>query len=193
MPDAPGGSEDPFGVLGLDRHATVDEIRAARRRLALSYHPDRNLQGARRMQAINEAFDAAIGHATGRRLLGESSRSANGMHRPAPRPATRNQQWLSSRPQHDVPSFTIELLPVEAFEALLVVTSWMGQVLVDEPPYLLEVHIDDPQCWCRLELVPDAGAATVSPTVAGVDGAAAPDVEWIRDLWVANLNQLGEF
>ena len=35
--------------------------------------------------------------------------------------------------QHDAPSFTIDCLPVEAFEALLVVTSWMGEVLVDDP------------------------------------------------------------
>jgi hypothetical protein len=107
----------------------------------------------------------------------------------------------------------IEALPAEAFEALLVVTSWIGEVLVDEPPYLLDVHLAPPyDCWCRLELVPDAGSSTVSLTVAGVDradpvggvddvegderddvvdGASVPDVELIRDLWVRELNRLG--
>ena len=66
--------------------------------------------------------------------------------------------------QHDAPSFTIDHLPAEAFEALLVVTSWMGEVLVDDPPYVLEVHLTEPgPCWCRLDLVPDAGGSTVTP------------------------------
>jgi hypothetical protein len=38
--------------------------------------------------------------------------------------------------------------------------------------------------------VPDAGSSTVSLTVAAIDGAPAPDVEAVRDLWVANLNRL---
>ncbi len=93
--------------------------------------------------------------------------------------------------QHDAPSFTIDSLPVEAFEALLVVTSWIGEVLVDDPPYVLEVHLDEPSpCWCRLDLVPDAGGSTVSLTVASIDGAPAPDIEDVRDLWISNLNSL---
>ena len=67
----------------------------------------------------------------------------------------------------DVASFVIEALPVEAFEALLVVTSWIGEVIVDEPPYQLDVVLTDPlHCWCRLDLVPDAGASTVGITIA---------------------------
>ena len=93
--------------------------------------------------------------------------------------------------QYDAPSFTIDTLPAEAFEALLVVTSWMGEVLVDDPPSLLEVHLTDPApCWCRLDLVPDAGGSTVTLTVASIGGDPAPDVEDVRDLWVANLNAL---
>jgi hypothetical protein len=94
--------------------------------------------------------------------------------------------------QHDAPSFTIDVLPVEAFEALLVVTSWMGEVLVDDPPYQLEVFLHDPSpCWCRLDLVPDAGATTVSLAVAALEGDPAPDIDAVRDVWVANLNSLG--
>ncbi len=95
--------------------------------------------------------------------------------------------------QHDAPSFTVDVLPVEAYEALLVVTSWMGEVLVDDPPYLLEVFLHDPSpCWCRLDLVPDAGATTVSLMVAALEGDPAPDIDDVRDIWVANLNRLGD-
>lgn len=95
------------------------------------------------------------------------------------------------RLEHDAPSFTIDVLPVEAFEALLVVTAWHGDVLVDDPPYLLEVHLHDPApCWCRLELLPEAGGTIVNlsvlPAVPGV-----PTAEEVRDLWVASLNALG--
>ena len=89
-------------------------------------------------------------------------------------------------------SFVIEALPVEAFEALLVATSWIGEALVDEPPYLLDVVLTDPlRCWCRLELVPDAGASTVSLTIAAIGDEALPDIDAVRDLWVSTLNQLG--
>ena len=100
--------------------------------------------------------------------------------------------------QHDVPSFVIAALPAEAFEALLVVTSWIGEVLVDDPPYVLEVHLNEPApCWCRLDLVPDAGSSTVSLTVAAVDAAdglaEVPLVDDVRDVWVHHLNQPGAF
>jgi hypothetical protein len=89
----------------------------------------------------------------------------------------------------DVPSFTVEALPVETFEAILVVASWLGEILDDDPPYRLDTYLYEPfDCWCRLDVVPDAGASTVSLTVAGVDGAPTPDVVDVRDAWVANLN-----
>jgi len=67
-------------------------------------------------------------------------------------------------------------------------------VLVDEPPYLLDVHLYEPgECWCRLDLVPDAGASTVSITVASADGGPVPDIDEVRDTWVAHLNQLGRW
>ncbi len=92
---------------------------------------------------------------------------------------------------HDVASFTIEALPAEAFEAVLVVSTWLGDVLVDDPPYLLEMMLGDPfRCWCRLDLVPDAGASTISLTLAGLEGPPA-DLDEVRDAWVANLNLLG--
>ncbi|MEP7046827.1 MAG: J domain-containing protein [Ilumatobacteraceae bacterium] len=179
-------SDDPFGVLGLGRDATVEQARQARRRLASLYHPDHGGDPIR-MGQINVAFDAVI------HLLTQPPPPAPRVVEEAPVvvAATREPRPRYPGVQHDAPSFTIDSLPVDAFEALLVVTSWMGEVLVDDPPYVLEVHLTEPApCWCRLDLVPDAGSSTVSLTVASVDGTPAPDVELVRDLWVANLNRL---
>lgn len=187
---------DPFSVLGLPATAGADELRLARRQLALAEHPDRG-GSADRMQAINVAYEEAMELVVARNLHGPSAPAA-----PAPPPATEPRppsEHPSSAPrpggrprvERDDPSFVIEALPVEAFEALLVVASWIGEVLVDEPPYLLDVHLYEPgECWCRLELLPEAGASTVMLTVAGIEGVAPP-VEDVRDLWVANLNALG--
>ena len=190
---------DPFAVLGLPPTAGADDLRLARRRLALAEHPDRG-GSADRMQAINVAYEEAMELVVARELDGPI---AGGAAPPAPPPSTAPSEAPAEAPasaprpggrprvERDDPSFVIEALPAEAFEALLVVASWIGEVLVDEPPYLLEVHLYEPgECWCRLELLPEAGASTVMLTVAGLEGVAPP-VEDVRDLWVANLNALG--
>lgn len=178
---------DPFSVLGVDPDATLDEVRTARRKLAAEFHPDHGGDPGR-MGEINIAFDAVIAEIAIR--LAQVPMAQPPATAPAPAsqpPAGRRYQGV----QHDAPSFTIDTLPVEAFEALLIVTSWVGEVLVDDPPYLLEVHLNEPApCWCRLDLVPDAGSSTVTLTVASIDGTVAPDIEAVRDLWVANLNSL---
>ena len=159
---------DPFSVLGVRHDATLDEVRTARRRLAAEFHPDHGGDAAR-MGEINVAYQEVVAQLS---------------QRP---PTPRRYPGV----QTDAPSFTIDTLPVEAFEALLIVTSWMGEVLVDDPPYVLEVHLTEPApCWCRLDLVPDAGGSTVTLTVASIDAVPAPDIEAVRDLWVANLNRL---
>ena len=50
---------DPFALLGVPRTADADDLRAARRRLAMDEHPDRGGSAAR-MQAINVAFEEAM-------------------------------------------------------------------------------------------------------------------------------------
>lgn len=195
-------TDDPYRVLGVDPSASADELAAARRRLARTLHPDVGGDDEA-MRVVNAAYDEAVA-----RLLGpipptpEQSAppppSAPGWSpRSAPSSAGATHEPLFREQRHggarrDTPSFTIDVLPVDAFEALLVVTSWVGEVLDDEPPYRLEVFVRDPwQCWCRLDLVPDAGATTVSLTVAAPEGLPTPDPEDVRDLWVALLNQLG--
>lgn len=182
------GGADPFATLGLGPEATGDEIRAARRRLAKSNHPDQGGDQAA-MQRINEAADAAL------LTVDAGVAAATPPGTDEPDPAGRSDDRKQPAGGHlsgmarDMPSFTVEALPVETFEAMLVVACWLGEVLDDDPPYRLETYLYEPfDCWCRLDVVPDAGASTVSITVAGIDGAPTPDVVAVRDAWVANLN-----
>ena len=175
-------TSDPFAVLGVSRDATLDEVRTARRKLAAQFHPDHGGDPVR-MGEINIAFDAVVAQIA----VGPGSPPPPASAAPAQSSGGRRYSGV----QYDAPSFTIDTLPAEAFEALVIVTTWMGELLVDDPPYVLEVHLTEPApCWCRLDLVPDAGSSTVSLTVASIDGTPAPDVETVRDLWVANLNRL---
>jgi hypothetical protein len=202
---AGGNDADPFAVLGVPWTATLAEVREARRTLAFQLHPDHGGDVAD-MQRLNAAFDACVGHVTHRRRLqvppaagGETSAASGttsgttpprGWSRPpAPRPRHIEQ---------DAPSFTIDALPAEAFEALLVVASWIGEVLDDDPPYMLECHLHEPaDCWCRLDLVPDAGGSTVSLMMQVLNdrlaGGTTPHLsaELVRDVWVDHLNRLG--
>jgi hypothetical protein len=91
--------------------------------------------------------------------------------------------------QHDEPSFTIDVLPVDAFAALERVAGELGEILAEDPPYVLEVLLQQPApCWCRLELLPEAGATTVMMTVAGIQHVRPPIVEDVRDTWIEALN-----
>lgn len=165
---------DPFAVLGLDRNATIMQVRAARRVLAFELHPDRG-GDVEAMQRLNAAFEACVAHLTNRRPLPQPSRGS------------RRRQV-----DHDSPSFTVDALPAETFEALLVALSWIGELVDDDPPYLLECHLTEPEmCWCRLEVVPDAGGSTVSLSVASLGADTWVSAEAVRDTWVANLNRLG--
>jgi len=178
---------DPFTVLGVPSMSDAATLSAARRRLAQQLHPDRGGDAAE-MQAVNVAYDEAL------RLLAMPQPEPLPEPEPEPAPQPARRAPVRRRPtrgvQHDNPSFTIDVLPAEAFEALLIVTSWIGEVLVDDPPYVLEVFLHEPQpCWCRLDLVPDAGGTTISLTVAAVDDEPAPDIDEVRDTWVAGLNE----
>jgi hypothetical protein len=170
-------------LLGVPDGAGPDEVRAARRRLAKHSHPDLSGGDAEEMRRLNQAADivlASLGVDVGVGVGIGLDREPEARPRPGGRRA------------HDVASFVIEALPAEAFEALLVVTSWLGEVVVDDPPYQLDVVLLDPlRCWCRLDLVPDAGASTVSLTLAAVADAPLPELDDVRDIWVAALNTLG--
>ena len=175
---------DPYTLLGIDSDADAAAIHEARRSLAKQRHPDAGGSVAA-MQELNAAVDAALAA-----LAAQSGRPAA-----TPSDGSRGGRRRRSAPpgggvRHDHPSFTIEALPVEAFEGLLVVAAELGEVADEDPPYLLEVLLSAPPAWCRLELVPDAGASTVSITTARVPGHPTPDVDDVRDTWIRALNRL---
>ena len=188
MSGGSGTAPDPFAVLGVTATATLEEVRAARRRLAKELHPDRGGDGVR-MQEVNQAFDQAV-----RTLLGRPERVVPPPPRPAPpspppRRPPPSTVHVGSWVQHDEPSFTIDVLPVDAFHALLSAGERLGRVVVDDPPYVLDVVLGEPTlCWCRLELLPEAGGTTVMLTVAGTDQHRPPPVEDVRDVWIDALN-----
>lgn len=171
---------DPFAILGLAPDAAERDVIDARRRLAKEAHPDAG-GSVEHMQRLNDAADLAL-------------RQIATRGRPGARPAPPRGRPPGSSPgslRRDHPSFTIEALPVEAFEALLVVASWFGDLIDDEPPYALEVALTEPiGGWCRLDLVPDAGSSTVSISVAGAPGHPVPSVDAVRDAFVDGLNRL---
>jgi hypothetical protein len=172
---------DPLRVLGLGPAASLDEIESARRALAKRAHPD--VGGSLdEMQRINAAADAA------RRTLGRPAPTPPNAAPPAP-PATPPRGPMFGR--YDNPSFTVEALPAAAFEALLIVGGTLGDVIDDDPPYRLEVALSPPIAgWCRLDLMPEAGASSIALTVGGEPGALPPDLDLVRDAWIAELNQL---
>ena len=176
---------DAFAVLGVSRGATLDEVRAARRKLALQLHPDRaagNPDAERRMREVNVAFDQVVRLIRGERIAPSAP--------PEPeRPPVRRVARIST----DVAAFVIDCLPPEAFERLFIVSHWIGEPLYADPPGLLEVHLQEPSpCFCRLELMPEAGATMVSITVGTIEPwrIEAPDTDAVRDLYVLMINQL---
>jgi hypothetical protein len=164
--------------------------------LAKDHHPDQG-GDAGAMQRVNEAAAAALRIIEGQRPAPDASppappASPASSGSPAPtgaRPDPPPSQAPRGRFATDMPSFTVEALPAETFEALVVVSSWLGEILDDDPPYRLDTYLRAPfDCWCGLEVVPDAGGSTVSLAIAGVDGATTPDVLDVRDAWIAGLN-----
>jgi hypothetical protein len=173
--------------LGLGDMVTVDDIHRARRRLALRHHPDRGGDPVE-MARINRAADELLSALTPE----PESRSRS---RPQSRPESATWSGEPVRPRHimmaDHPSFTIDVLPVEAHEALTLAVASLGEIVDEEVPYMLEftVRVDGGESmWCRADIVPDAGASTVSivTEARGVD-----DVERLRDCLIREINRIG--
>lgn len=176
---------NPFETLGLAETASAAEVRSARRDLARSLHPDVGGDDMA-MQAVNAAAAEAL------RIIAAPSTTPAHSPPSSGSSAARTEgsaEWTGVR--RDAPSFTIEALPVEAFEALLVVTAELGEVEDDDPPYELRTLLADPlACWCQLDVVPDAGASTVSVSIAPVEGRPLPSLIDVRNAWIVALNAL---
>ena len=83
---------DPFELLGLDRSATLAELRSSRNRLAMELHPDHG-GSVEAMRELNAAFDAAVGHVTGRRPLVDDSSEWGRPPASADQPRQRRRRW----------------------------------------------------------------------------------------------------
>jgi len=159
-----------FKLFGLTHTASIDEIIQARRFLALEFHPDRG-GSDEHMALVNLAFDEIM----------------NWHHRQQPEPLQVSISKLPLAFDVDRPSFVVNALPVVAFELLLLAGRIIGDVALEDPPYLLEVQIEDPiLTWCRLEVLPEAGSSSVSLIVEGLTNAL-----YIRDLWIQTINEIG--
>ena len=154
---------EALALLGLDEGFGDTDLRRARRFALLAHHPDHG--GSR------EAVDA-VERAVGILLREGQEIGAAGAER--------------GRRGSDHPSFTVNALPVEAFELLLLVSAELGDVSDDDPPYRLEVRMYEPlDTWVSFEIVPDAGSSTVSMIV---EGRTALDTDEIRDVWISAIN-----
>jgi hypothetical protein len=158
--------DDPFAILGLDPSASIAEVYAARRDLARRWHPD--LGGdVQQMAKINDAVRRCVKAIQLTPTPGTSPQSTRGY-----RNSDQTGSDSTTRDAYDItveeeafvdhPSFRVEALPAEAHEALRIVSSWLGEVVVDEPPYLLECLFHEPvPCWCQFHLLPEAGSSMV--------------------------------
>ena len=170
-------SRDPFLVLSVERGASAEEIRRAWRERARTVHPDVGGTDAA-MQELNEALHSALAYVDVVSI------------------ATVSSSPLLVRRERDVSSFTVDVLPAECFEALLIVAGISGAISHEEPPYQLEFSLHDSDVtgalngWCRCDLVPEAGATTVSLLVGTETSAEGIFVEEVRDYLVANLNAI---
>lgn len=55
----PASQRDLYDVLGVERHASAEDLKRAYRRLAMEYHPDRNsgADAAERFKEVNRAYE----------------------------------------------------------------------------------------------------------------------------------------
>lgn len=174
--------DDALRVLGLDRSASIEDVLAARRTLARTLHPDVGGHGDD-MVRVNQAVEIVVTHLQGPSSIHTSaatSAAASGRSTSTHPGSFGSRRWVIDRP-----SFVIDVLPVDAFEWLLLAARVLGEVVDDDPPYALEVLLDSRvDRWCRLEVVPDAGSSTVSIVAENVE----PDE--LVSLWVNTINEL---
>jgi hypothetical protein len=171
---------DPFATLGLTNSASAADVRCARRDLARSLHPDAGGDAAA-MQEVNAAAAEAL------RIIATPEVTEDIQTPAATTP--HETEWTATT--RDFPSFTIEALPAEAFEALLVAVAELGEVEDDDPPYELRTLLSDPlACWCQLDVVPDAAASSVSVSIAPTEGRPLPALIDVRNAWIVALNGL---
>jgi hypothetical protein len=183
-----------YELLGLSPTANDEEIHAARRRVAFDVHPDRG-GTTQAMAAVNAAFVSIMKVRRSTQAASEPIKSTitdsvsrdDPLSNPVRDVPSRHRVW-----SRDTPSFSINVLPVEAFEYLLLAAQELGDIVDSDPPYVLEVvmHVlTSGDVWCRLEVVPDAGSSTISLICESFPELGV-SAESCRDQWVAVVNAL---
>ena len=197
---------DPWAVLGLPPRSSVADARAARKALAKQLHPDVHAGAAPADQADRSARMVEVNRALTEIEQGWGNAPPDGGHDAAARDGgvgadDAYPRWAGRHRGHDDPhpaaraldaeSFELSALPAEAFEALFLVGYGLGDILVTEEPYLLELYLTEPApCFCQLTLMPEAGGSVVTVEVSPPAEADAPPSETVRDVLVAELNRL---
>lgn len=77
--------KDPYGLLGVSRGATEEDVRKAYRRLAREYHPDANpgdIKAEERFKEIQQAYEI-LSNPNKRREYDQRSRPSSRKRRPA--------------------------------------------------------------------------------------------------------------
>jgi hypothetical protein len=161
---------DPWSVLGLAPGSSWDEVRAAYRRLAKSLHPDVSGGDTTRMAEINRAVDELA-----------SSR--------APVPAATTAPPAKTLLEEG--GFSIDVLPVEAFDLVYMAAASLGDPWVIDEPYQLVARLDPPlACRCHVDLVPEAGGSIVTLRIEPLRGIDPPDSGAVVSALVAELQRL---
>lgn len=167
----------PFDILGIDPGASHKEIRNAWKVKAASSHPDAG-GSHQAMVELNEALLQALA------LLSPQPDSKNDV------PAHKSARSFVAR---DFSCFTIDALPVDAWNILYLCTSECGPIIDEDEPYVLEFMMHDSSISelrdviCRCEIVPEAGGSTVHVSVYSENGLFA-NVEIVRDYLVSTIN-----
>lgn len=72
-------------------------------------------------------------------------------------------------------AFSLDVLPVDAFEVVALAVAAAGELLDADEPYSLEGYLVEPgPCFCRFELAPEAGGTLVTVTVGAAEAVAPP-------------------
>ncbi len=179
---------DPWQILGLPAGSSLAEARAARRRLAKRLHPDvhaarppaERAELSARMTAVNRALTEIEGRCAEEAAVASVS------------PDSPDSPDSHAEEPGDPDTFSVGVLPAEAFEALFLAAYGVGDILVADEPYLLEVYLREPApCFCRLTLVPEAGGSIVTVDVGpAAESIEAPTGSEVVAVLVAELDAL---
>lgn len=85
-------------------------------------------------------------------------------------------------------SFTLDVLPVDAFHAVEVAVAELGELLSADEPYGIEAFLAEPvRCFCAIELAPEAGGTIVTVTVQPAEDGPPPSAHDVAAAIIRSL------